>query len=200
MSTKEKREYYADTANSEVRPDLVVAAGMIDPEKVAIDCGCGSGSDIAYLRKEGFTVHAFDIEETSIALCQERFKNDRAVYLSQDSFSSFIYPKSSLIVADASLFFCPENAFDFVWQNIYESLHSNGIFCGSFLGPDDTMASPTFDRDAFWPDVLVFEENTLRDKLTKFDIVLFNEHKVSGKTPRGVDHQWHVYSVVAKKI
>ncbi len=199
MSTKEKREYYADTASREVRDDLILATGMVSGEKTAIDCGCGAGSDIAYLRKKGFTVHAFDIEEDSISICHERFGGDMNVSLSQDSFSSFIYPKSSLVVADASLFFCPAKEFDSVWNKIYESLNSKGIFCGSFLGPNDSMARPDFDRNAFWSDVLVFEEQALRDKLSVLEVIRFNEHNVSGKTPRGADHHWHIYSVVARK-
>lgn len=63
MSTIEKTEYYAETANSETRSDLVFATSLVGSENIAIDCGCGSGSDIAYLRGEGFIVHAFDVEE-----------------------------------------------------------------------------------------------------------------------------------------
>ena len=200
MTTIEKSEYYADTAHSETRSDLVLATSLVGANKIAVDCGCGAGSDIAYLRAEGFTVHAFDIEEASIRICKERFKEDKQVSLTQDSFSSFNYPKSSLVVADASLFFCPESEFDSVWDKIYQSLDLGGIFCGSFLGPNDTMASPDFDRDAFWPNVLVFEEGALRSKLKGFELIKFTEHNVTGKTPKGIPHQWHIYSIVAKKI
>jgi 2-polyprenyl-3-methyl-5-hydroxy-6-metoxy-1,4-benzoquinol methylase len=48
---------------------LVYAVSLIGNEKIAVDCGCGAGSDIAYLRNEGFTVYAFDIEEASIKIC-----------------------------------------------------------------------------------------------------------------------------------
>jgi SAM-dependent methyltransferase len=200
MSTIEKFEYYADTANRETRSDLVLATSLVGFEKNAIDCGCGAGSDIAYLRNEGFIVHAFDAEEESIKICNERFKEDRYVYLSKDTFSSFRYPRSTLVVADASLFFCPDKEFDTVWANIYKSLVLGGIFCGSFLGPNDTMASLDFDRDAYLPDVMVFEEGELRSKLKEFEVIRFTEHNVTGETPKDIPHQWHIYSVVAKKI
>jgi len=200
MSTIEKSEYYADTANRETRSDLVLATSLVGFEKNAIDCGCGAGSDIAYLKNEGFIVHAFDAEEESIKICNERFKEDGNVYLSKDTFSSFRYPRSSLVVADASLFFCPEREFDAVRANIYKSLVLGGIFCGSFLGPNDTMASPDFDRDAYWPDVMKFEERELRSKLKEFEVIRFTEHNMKGETPKGIPHQWHIYSVVAKKF
>lgn len=200
MSTSEKAQYFAQTVDSQTRDDLLLAASLIGSEKVAIDCGCGSGSDIAYLREQGFTVHAFDIEDESIRICCERFKDDEHVLLSQDSFMSFAYPESSLIVADASLFFCAESEFDMVWQKLQQSLCLGGIFCGSFLGPNDTMAGPDFDRDAYWSDILVFQEDELRSKFNQFDVIRFTEHEQAGETFTGEHHQWHIYSLVAKKL
>lgn len=199
MASKEILEYYADTENRETRQDLLFAVNLIDQEKVAIDCGCGAGADVAFLREKGFRVFAFDIEEESVRICRERFKRDDKVFLSQDSFSTYIYPKSSLVVADASLFFCPEKDFDHVWEKIYQALNPNGVFCGSFLGPNDTMASSNYDKDAYWQDVLVFTEKTLRSKLEKFEILKFTEHELSGETASGEPHQWHIFSVVARK-
>lgn len=65
--------------------------------------------------------------------------------------------RSDLVLATSLV--GPENEFDNVWSKILQSLGSGGIFCGSFLGPNDSMASPDFDRDAYWPNVLVFEED-----------------------------------------
>ena len=200
MATKEIREYYTETANQENRSDLVFATSLIESNKIAIDCGCGAGSDIAYLRKEGFIVYAFDIEEESIKICRERFKDDDSVFLSQDSFSSFNYPESGLIVADASLFFCPETEFEKVWNKIYDSLTMGGIFCGSFLGSKDSMADSSYDKDVYWSNRLVFTEEELWSKLKAFEVLKFTEHNVTGETPQGSPHQWHIYSVVAKKI
>lgn len=200
MATEEILEYYSETFIRDIRDDLVFAASLIGDNKVAVDCGCGAGSDIEYLRNKGFIVHAFDIEEASIRLCEERFKSDEGVFLSQHSFSSYEYPKSDLVVADASLFFCPKQDFDDVWNKICRSINSGGIFCGSFLGPNDTMAGPDYDKEAFWPNVLVFRESQIRSKLNKFEVLRFTEHNVSGTTPQGVPNKWHIYSVVAKII
>lgn len=199
MATEEIIAYYAETAGRAIRPDLVFATSLIESNKVAIDCGCGAGSDIAYLRKEGFIVYAFDIEEESIKICRERFKGDESIFLSQNSFSSFNYPQSALVVADASLFFCPKTEFEKVWNKIYDSLTADGVFCGSFLGSKDTMAGPSYDKSAYWSNILTFEEEDLWSKLKEFEILKFTEHNVAGKTAQGLPHQWHIYSVVAKK-
>jgi SAM-dependent methyltransferase len=201
VSTTEIRQYYDSTKNSDVRSDLSYAVSLIGNERIAIDCGCGAGSGIAFLRENSFTVYAFDIEEESILLCNERFKNDNEVLLFQEGFSSFVYPKASLIVADASLFFCPPHEFEAVWNNISQSLMpDNGIFCGSFLGPNDTMAGPNYDENSFWPDVMVFTEEKLRENFTGYEILKWTEHKISGETPQGKPHNWHIFSVVAKNL
>lgn len=199
MPSKEIQEYFDATEFRATRDDLKLGVKLVEGPRIAVDCGCGAGSDIAFLRANGFTVHAFDIESEAIARCHRRFGGDREVKLSQDGFGTFRYPLASLIVADASLFFCPQNEFYGAWNKICGSLLPKGLFVGSFLGPDDTMAGPEYDRKAFWPDVLVANEELLRSWLQPFEIVSFNEHRKHGTAPGGGNHQWHIYSVVARK-
>lgn len=200
MPSQEILKYFDATEFRDTRDDLKLAIELVEGPKIAVDCGCGAGSDIAFLRVKGFTVHAFDIESEAIARCQKRFAGDDKVKLSQNSFSTYHYPRASLIVADASLFFCPQDEFKDVWKRINESLLPNGVFAGSFLGQDDTMAGPGYDREAFWPEVLVTSEEELRSWLTSFEIASFTEHRKSGIAPGGNHHQWHIYSVVARKV
>lgn len=199
MASEEISEYFDATADRNVRSDLQQAIELVGNPKIAIDCGCGAGSDIAYLLANGFVVHAFDIESESISRCSERFKDETNLYLSQDGFDTFTYPPASLILADASLFFCPEGEFNKVWCKINKALIPGGIFVGSFLGPRDTMAGPDYQRDTFWPDVLVFTEAQLRPKFKDLKIISWTEHETDGKTAQGTTHHWHIFSVVAKK-
>ncbi len=200
MSSQEIKEYYNATEHREIRSDLTFAINIVDDPKIAIDCGCGAGVDIEYLLEMDFKVYGFDIEDESISRCHKRFKDTKNVLLSKAGFNSYQYPRASLVVADASLFFCPKTEFDDVWNNIYNCLYPNGIFCGSLLGPDDTMAKPVYDKNAFWPEISVFEEKEVLNIFKRYEICRFTEHKTSGKTPQGMPHEWHVYSVVAKKI
>lgn len=200
MVSQEIEAYYDATAQRNIRADLHYAVSLVSKKKVAIDCGCGAGADIAYILDNGFEVHAFDVEQESISRCQERFKNDEKLSLFKDSFESFEYPKASFLVADASLFFCAKQSFDGVWHNIEKALVSGGVFCGSFLGSEDTMATPEFDASVWWPNVLVLTQDQVRNKLNAFQIKRFTEHRKSGVTPQGELHEWHIFSVVAIKI
>lgn len=126
MVPSEISNYYNETKHRPIRVELVYAVKHVTGDKVALDCGCGAGANIAYLRENNVTVFVFDVESESIELCCQRFRHDDAVSLSLSSFRS--YPKSSLVVADARLFFCPQRDFDIVCQNIGDSLSSGGIF------------------------------------------------------------------------
>jgi len=193
-------EYYDVSEHREIRSDLTFAIDLVELPKVAIDCGCGAGADIAYLIALGYKVYGFDIEEEAILRCQKRFENSSEVILSKASFSSYSYPKASLVVADASLFFCPNKEFHKVWGKLYDSLEPGGVFCGSFLGIEDTMAKQIIEKGTLWPNRLVFDEQEVMNVFEKYKIHRFTEHKTSGKTLQGIQQKWHIYSVVAQKI
>lgn len=202
MRRENIKQYYGATKNSETRSDLIFAVQRIEENnipKIAIDSGCGAGADIEYLLQNDFTVHAFDIEDEAVSICENRFNGNKNVFLSQNSFSSFAYPKTSLVLADASLFFCPKNEFSNVWSNMYKCLMPKGVFCGSFLGTEDSMAAFNYDKNAFWPDILVFDEKAVREIFKSYKIYRFTVHNSSGINTQGEPHQWHIFSVVAKK-
>lgn len=230
--------YYDATSDRPVRQDLITAVNHLVTKTfaldlqslsdnsstgsvLAIDCGCGAGSDIAFLRLHGFTVYAFDVEASAIKRCQERFADDPQVHLAQASFHHYQYPQeASLVVADASLFFCPPQHFHGVWNRITSALRTGGIFVGSFLGPDDAMAQAVIAREEdseadnsrrrmdaaiYWPEVLVVTEATLRSRLEgDFEILSWHEHRTTGQAPGGdgksAPHSWHIFSVVAVKV
>jgi len=197
MASPEIIDYLDVTADRETRAELEQAVQLVSGKRTAVDCGCGAGSDIEFLRGQGFLVYAFDSEPEAITRCQKRFDGDDQVKLFHTTFSEFDYPRVSLINADSSLFFCPETDFNGVWQRICQALESNGIFVGSFLGPEDTMNGPHFDREAYWPDIMALDAQTVKSLFKSFKIITFNEHRSSGETPTGDLHHWHIFSVVA---
>lgn len=198
-SKNEISKYFDATEYRKIRDDLIFATDIIGEPKIAIDCGCGAGADIEYLLKHGFIVHGFDIEQESILRCKLRFRENENVVLSRSTFLAYDYPRASLVVADASLFFCPPSEFKSVWSKIYECLLPNGVFCGSFLGAEDTMALPGDNPSVFWGEVSAFEEFEIVKLFNGFDVVRFNTHKSSGKTSQGLSHDWHIFQVVAQK-
>lgn len=149
MPTTGLGSYYDATVDSQPREALVQAVKLVTDPRIAIDCGCGAGSDIPYLREHGFRVYGFDIETEAIERCRSRFSGDGDVTLEVASFSSFNCPRASLIIADARLFFCTAPEFPTVWRRITSALLPGGIFAGSFLGPKDSMAQADYGGAPF---------------------------------------------------
>lgn len=188
------REYYAKALKRRHLPRTEFAAKLNESgSRVAVDCGCGTGSDIHYLAELGYQVHGFDVNSDSMAICQERFAQHALVDLSQASFETFDYPKCGLVIANNSLFFAEPAHFEMSWQRITDALQSGGVFAGDFMGTKDSWAlghrSPTTP----------LSDTQVKELLQPFEIVRFVERDELGQTALGRTKHWHTYSVVAVK-
>ena len=161
--------------------------------KVAIDCGCGTGSDIDYLLGQGYQVHGFDVNPDAIAICRDRFGQSALVDISQSSFEDYDYPQCGLVIANNSLFFADPSCFSATWEKIESSLVEGGVFAGDFMGTKDSWAnnyrSPTTS----------LTESEVKALFTNFEIIRFVERDEKAETALGRQKHWHTFSVVAVK-
>ena len=152
----------------------------------ALDCGCGTGADMAYLYEQGLQVKGFDIRTDAVDICQRRFAGTDAVQVSESSFQDFDYPAADLILAHSSLFFCPQDEFAGVWQAICRALPAGGIIAGDFLGINDSwVSSPEHVVSAF-------SRAQLDELFADFEILWFEERDADGKTALGRSKHWHM--------
>ncbi|MBQ0727284.1 MAG: class I SAM-dependent methyltransferase [Thalassolituus oleivorans] len=191
--------YYKRSLAVDVYPHLKMAIGLIDSSlpKVAVDVGCGAGRDAFYLAENGFKVHAYDKSGAAIA----RLKEECPLHLNEMlfpqvcNFDRFEYPRSSLVSACSSLFFCPPEFFSAAWLKITESILHGGVFCGHFMGPNDSWAKMARE------DLTVHTRAELEELFEHtFKIVDVYENNSEGMTLVGKKKHWHTYSVVAQKI
>ncbi|MGL6313174.1 class I SAM-dependent methyltransferase [Vibrio sp. WXL103] len=159
--------------------------------KVAVDCGCGVGSDIQYLERQGYKVYGFDINQDSIAICRERFCFNSSVELSKSSFESFHYPRAGIVIANSSLFFAEPHQFKATWNKLRSSIQIGGVFAGDFMGERDSWA--TNFRNPTTP----LSELEVRSQFLGFEIIRFSERDEKSMTSLGKLKHWHTYSVVA---
>lgn len=160
---------------------------------VAVDCGCGTGSDIDYLLKVGYTVYGFDSNPQAIEICNKRFEDQERVYLTESAFENFSYPKMGLLMANNSLYFADPKCWDNTWQRMCDALLPKGVLVANFMGPKDSWANQY--RSATLP----LEQDQLEAMLADFDIFQLNERDEIGTTAIGKEKHWHTYSVVAIK-
>ncbi|MBL1377800.1 class I SAM-dependent methyltransferase [Zobellella iuensis] len=191
------RQYYERVSRQPHHPLTEFAAARHAATcRVAIDCGCGTGSDTAYLSHLGYRVHPFDINPfdinpDAIDLCRHRFGHHPGVEVSLGSFESFDYPRAGLIIANASLYFAEPTSFADTWLRIADALESGGIFAGHFMGPEDDWASASRHT------INALARHQVEALFTRFDILRFSERNEPGQTALGKSKHWHTYSVVA---
>lgn len=105
--------------------------------KVAIDCGCGAGSESSFLLNNNFKIHAFDPSIKAKNICLNRFKDNKKILFFNNTFEDYNFPKASLIIALFSLFFCPAYSLEHVLEKMKDSLSQQGILLIQLLGKDD---------------------------------------------------------------
>ncbi len=188
------QQYYDKTQHFSHRPKTETAVNLDKTDiKVAIDLGCGSGRDIAFLLNHDYCVHAVDINPDSIRHCTTTFPNEETLHLTESSFESYHYPRSSLVVANSSLFFAQPEHFSQTWHKIQTCIASQGVFAGDFMGTKDDWAniSQRVTTSLTKAQVLAL--------FSEFDIIEFKERDELGKTVLGETKHWHIFSVVAVK-
>ena len=188
------RKYYEKSLSKMHSPRTELAIKLNDSNvKIAIDIGCGTGSDTAYILKLGYQVHSFDINPDSTAICVERFSNNPLVTITESSFESFEYPKCGVVIGNSSLFFAEPIQFKVTWESIVESIEKGGVFAGDFMGINDSWASGF--RTSTTPMSRLEVEALFKD----FEIIHFYERDEIGQTAIGQTKHWHTFSVVALK-
>ena len=189
------QEYYKKVLSKPhmARTELAVKLNNSN-KKIAIDMGCGTGCDSGYIAQLGYHVFSFDINGESISICQERFKNEAQVTISQSSFENYDYPKCGLIIANSSLFFAQPTLFEITWGRIVASIEKGGVFAGDFMGINDSWASGY--RSSTSP----MTRSEVEALFSSFEIIRFNERDEIGKTAIGKIKHWHTFSVVAVKL
>jgi trans-aconitate methyltransferase len=188
-------EYYQKILNQPHRPNVENAVNLLKLEsKVALDIGCGIGRDSHFLLEQGFNVHAFDSHEDAVKTCLTRFEGHKRFSISQCCFTKFDYPQCSLVIANASLFFCPDESFEQVWTKIDSALQPGGIFCGDFLGVKDSWVASEMH-----PNITALTKKEVESLFADYELISLNERDEDGTTVVGSPKHWHMFSVTARK-
>lgn len=185
------KSYYDRVKSSRPESALRFAVSQVDRTlpRVATDCGCGAGQEIAFLVRRGFEVVAFDADEASVQMCRARFEGEDSVRVSLSTFLAFDYPGTALTVATLSLFFCPRKDFEPAWARLAASIPPGGVFCGTFLGPRD-----------HWAELLVHHsEEEVLALFDRFHVVEKRVREFEQERPEGHREHRHQIQITAKR-
>lgn len=190
--------YYRVIKGRAARPLIIDALKRFDEEnlttnKLAIDLGCGDGTETAYMLEKGWHVLAIDGEPAAIKYLLEKVnqKHENQLQTQVAKFQDATLTPSDLVHASLSLPFCPPELFAHVWSTIVKAIKVNGRFAGQFFGPHDTWAADN-------PQMTFHTEEQVCEMFAEFEIEFIKETDEDGQATSGPKH-WHVFDVIARK-
>jgi len=158
----------------------------------AYDLGCGTGSDAHFLLKKGWNVLAVDREDMAIQTLKKDCSKFNQLICLQEDFTNLVFQSSKLIHGTYSFGFAGEEGFYNLWRKMVESLQSGGTISGELFGDQDDWKNSNR--------VKTINHLELETLLEGFDIMYFDEEHFRGPTALGDLKNWHVYSIVIKKL
>ena len=190
--------YYRAVEGRPLRELFVAATPFLptaapdDRPLVAVDLGCGDGTETLELLRRGWTVLAVDRSPEAIARLRESASpaDRERLTTSVTPYAEVDLPPADLVYAGLSLPFCDPGDFDEVWRQITSAIRPSGVFVGHLFGPHDSWADT--------PDMTFHTRAEVEALLADFEIDGFREQDEDGEAVSGPKH-WHVFHVIARK-
>jgi SAM-dependent methyltransferase len=190
--------YYRAVAGRTPRPLLlnalayVAADGGPPPDALAVDYGCGDGTETYALLARGWRVLAIDQEPAAISRVLNAAPPEARSRLQTQlvAFADMALPPANLIYAGLSLPFCAPAHFPAVWRTIVASLRGGGRFAGHFFGPRDGWRERA--------DMTFHSSEDVRALLSGFVIESLAETEEQRATALGEPKHWHIIEVIAR--
>jgi trans-aconitate methyltransferase len=176
----------------ELLPAALACRGELPPG-VAVDLGCGDGTESRFLLANGWRVHAFDgapgVEDRVAQGLSPRMTGQlSATHAAFEDLAEL--PENDLLYSGRSLPFCAEAAFPQLWSAIITSVKPGAWFAGDFFGLRDSWVGR---EDMNFQGV-----EQIRALLEGFDVVQLDEVDGPATTPFGAKHL-HLVSVIAQR-
>ena len=177
----EWNEYHKVTNNIPPRKNIV---NFINNYKElsgkAIDIGCGAGNDTIYLIQNNWNVLAIDGSDVENSIKEKLNDEEKEKFSFQvQKFEDLKLPKSDLIISNNALPFCNKEYFYTMWQEICNSINSNGFFVGNLFGINDEWNTPK-DKRTF------LNKEQVIDLFKDFEIISLKEFEKDRTTALGV--------------
>jgi SAM-dependent methyltransferase len=181
-------EYFAATLPMPLHPIYDQIDGWLPQSGKALELGAGVGHGVLHLLEKGLEVTAVDAEPEAVRILRQRAPSATVI---ESRFEEMDLAQTAydVVVAGFSLFFLSKSEFVQFWPRLVASIKPNGIFAGQFLGLQDNWASQGY---------LAHAEQEIRQVLSSFEILFWEEAERDGKTSPGTLKHWHVYHVVAR--
>lgn len=163
-----------------------------EPPGMAVDLGCGDGTETRFLLASGWRVHAIDGEpgtQERVRSGVPREQSDRLT-VEQTSFERLTaIPAADLVYSGFALPFCTAIAFPGLWDLVRASIARGGWFVGQLFGPHDSWSGRS--------DMNFHDRAQVEALLAGFRVLELTEDDRDGTSAMGPKH-WHVFHIIAR--
>ena len=185
-------DYYRAVEGRSPRQLFLDALELANGPGVAIDLGCGDGTETLALLDSGWTVVAVDAAPEGIARLRASAAASAAARLTTlvSPFHETALPQADFVYAGLSLPFCEPSHFGEAWKRSAGAVRPGGILAAHFFGPRDTWAGS--------PDMTFHTRDDVEALLDAFEVERLDEQDEDGQAVSGPKH-WHVFHVIARR-
>jgi trans-aconitate methyltransferase len=185
-------DYYRAIEGRSPRPLFVDALEQTNGPAVAVDLGCGDGTETLALLAAGWRVVAVDAVPEGIARLRASVPTASAARLTAlvAPFHKADLRPADLVYAGLSLPFCDPSDFGEAWRRRAGAVRPQGILAAHFFGPRGTWADT--------PDMTFHTRADVEALLDGFDVLQLDEQDEDGEAVSGPKH-WHVFHVIARR-
>lgn len=192
------QDYYTTVSSREPRDTLVAALAAFDGEppamhRVAVDLGCGDGTDTLELLRRGWAVTAIDASPDfpPFLLSRVRAEDRERLTVQVADFRDAVLPGCDLLHAGFALFFAPAMDFDDLWARIRAAVRPGGRIACHLLGPRDSWVAEGRDPCSFHP------REQVDALLSGLDVERLEETAEPGWSVSG-EKFWHLWRILAR--
>lgn len=163
------------------------------PPGMAIDLGCGDGTETFAMLEAGWSVLAVDQSPDAIQRVEQGAHPSHRARLQtqQASFDRAVLPPADLIYAGLSLPFCPPGLFPEVWQKVREALRPGGRIAAHLFGVRDSWASRA--------DMTFLTSEQVQEMLAGLDVALLREAEEDRPSAFEAMKHFHYFEVIARR-
>jgi trans-aconitate methyltransferase len=171
----------------------IAAAGGDTPGRVAIEIGAGGGADAIEFARHGWTVHAYDIDDT---LTQRLVENERTTgrinFHHVDAATVETFPRADVVYSAYSLPMLGVDGLREIWPRLVTALKPGGVIAVDLFGEDDSFAG----RD----DIATLTAQQIGEMFKGFAVLDRDVRNEDGRSYQSDKKHWHVITTLARRL